>query len=128
MKRAMPATTRLHVAGNPLDAPRPSGTVKAVAEVIGAHPATVDRLVDSGALEGYQLGKRIRVYWDSVADYQGRNGIKPTAKAPDSPPPKHRPKPASIAAHRAAVASMDARRARIYAEKSGQFGKKPPKN
>ena len=77
---------RPQIAANPADAPRESGTVKAVAAKTSSHPSTVRRLLAAGAYEGYRQGKRgIRIYLDSVADHQRRNTLPIERKPADQP-------------------------------------------
>jgi hypothetical protein len=101
-------TFRPHIAGNPADAPRRSGKVKAVAEILDMAQSHVRQLIESGELETHGVGKRgVRVYLDSVADYQQRKA-RTYAQPPLRRPPERKPKPASLAAHRAALASLKA--------------------
>jgi len=98
----------IRIAGDPLDAPRRSSKVKAVAEFLDTTQSHVRQLVASGELESHTLGKRgVRVYWDSVVDYQGRNA-RAVALQPQSLRPRARPTAASTAADRAALASLKA--------------------
>src|SRR5262245_46578471 len=103
---------RPQIACNPLDAPRASGTVRAVAEILSLHQSQVRRLVETGELESFTTGKRgVRIYWDSVADYQARRTRQAARKvvgAPQSPKPRFRRNAASIASHRAALAVLEA--------------------
>ena len=58
--------------------PRPSASARQVASIIGCSPLQVRKMVASGELEGWTLGKRaIRVFLDSVADYQDRATVRP---------------------------------------------------
>jgi hypothetical protein len=87
-------------------APRPSASVRRVAELIGCDEATVRRLVNEGALEAYTLRRRsIMVFLDSVAAHQIRQ-----AREPKSPVEK-------IKMHRRAVANSanEAAKARLRA-------------
>jgi excisionase family DNA binding protein len=114
-------TFRPHIAGNPAEAPRPSGTVKHVAEVLDAHQSQVRKLVRSGELESHIIGKRgVRIFLDSVASYQARS-IPSSTLTHESPKPIIRRKPANpadIAAHRSAKATLIA---------CGVLGDAPPR-
>lgn len=106
-------TFRPSLATDPADAPRAprqSKRVAWVAEHLDMHPGDVRRLVDRGELEAHGTGVRgIRVFLDSVADYQERQAKSPKV----SPTPIiHKPKArsaASTAAFRAAMAGLRAK-------------------
>jgi hypothetical protein len=89
---------------------RPSARVATVAAALDCHPCDVRRLVAAGDLEAHGKGVRgIRVYWDSVADYQTRKALPARGGAAQV---IHRPKaraPASTAAYRAAMAGLQAK-------------------
>jgi excisionase family DNA binding protein len=91
---------------------RPSRRVKTVAEMLDADESQVRRLVDTGELEAHVIGKRgIRIYLDSVADYQARQTRTARARPADEAqgaPRRVRPAAASTAAHRAAKARLRA--------------------
>ncbi|QCO14040.1 DNA-binding protein [Azospirillum brasilense] len=78
------------------------------AKVMGADESTIRKLVVSGELLGYRLGKRgVRIYVSSIQDYQERRAIISTgerkAKAP-LPKPRRR----NDAAHKEALAGLAA--------------------
>jgi len=99
----------LRIAGNPADARRPSGKVKAVAEYLDMARSHVRQLVDAGELEAHKVGKRgVRIYWDSVTDYQRRNARPVERAGRESAKPARRPSAVSMAADRAALASLKA--------------------
>jgi excisionase family DNA binding protein len=88
-----------------LDAPmvRASARVSRVAELLDCDESDVRRLIDRGELEAHGLGKRgVRVYLDSVIDYQAGRARKPK-RAVDKPR-QHRS--ATHAAHLAAEAEL----------------------
>lgn len=104
----------LRIARQPEPIVRESARVKTVAEKLDCDPGDVRRLLAAGELEGHGKGKRgVRIYLDSVADYQARRSIQTKARAPASEerPRRRRPAPASSAAHRAAMTEL--RRLRI---------------
>jgi excisionase family DNA binding protein len=102
-------TFRPHIAGNPTDAPRPTGTVKTVAEMLATHQSQVRRMVQTGELEAHRIGKRgVRIFLDSVADFQTRT-TRESLRGSESPKPKIRRNAASTAAHRAALAILKAK-------------------
>lgn len=100
---------RPQLARNPADAPRPSGKVKAVAELLDTTQSHVRQLIASGKLETHTIGKRgVRIFWDSVVEYQQRTA-RPATEPPLQPRVERpRTRPASLAAHRAALASLRA--------------------
>lgn len=84
------------------DQVRRSVRVRTVAEILDCDESQVRRLVAERALEAHPFGKRgIRVYLDSVTDYQLR-GAKPKERA-------KRPTPAGRRAHLHAVAELRAK-------------------
>ena len=88
-------------------APRPSAKVKTVAEMLDADPAIVRRLVDKGELESHTIGKRgVRIYLDSVADYQDRQ-MRQIAKR-ETRSEKRERRQSTRAAARAAIAGLKA--------------------
>ena len=63
-------------------APRSAAKVKTVAALLDADPAIVRRLVNKGELESFTIGKRgVRIYLDSVADYQQRQARQTPPRA-----------------------------------------------
>ena len=63
---------------DPAGMPRPSARVARIAELLDCDEKQVRRLVDNGDLEGFRLGKRgLRVFLDSVADYQADGRRRP---------------------------------------------------
>ena len=68
---------------------RPSARVSRVADLLDCDESDVRRLLDVGELQAHGLGKRgVRVFLDSVADYQAIKHRK--AKRPVDNPPKTR--------------------------------------
>lgn len=97
----------------PLDEPRRTATVAEVAAILACDPSHVRRLVDTGELEACRIGKRaLRVFLDSVAEFQARGAIEPTGTAAAAraraPERAARRSPAASAAHRAAMARLRA--------------------
>jgi hypothetical protein len=84
-------------------APRPSARIARVAELLDCDESQVRRLIDKGALDAHGLGKRgLRVFLDSVADYQaGRR--RQAATAPRTAP---KPRQVDLAAQRAAEGEL----------------------
>lgn len=81
---------------------RPSARVRTVANLLDCDESQVRRLVAEKKLDAHPFGKRgVRVYLDSVSDYQGR-GTK-------SSKPKENPTSAGRNAHRHAMAELRAR-------------------
>lgn len=80
--------------------------------MLDADESQIRRLVDAGELEAHIIGKRgIRIYLDSVEDYQARQAraARPRAAAPEEGAPRRRRSAtASTAAHRAALARLRA--------------------
>ena len=77
-----------------------SMTIERAAEEMAVSQDTVRTLLERGELRGHRVGRVIRVYEESVEDYQGRNEYKPkvTLKTP-------RPKAASRR-HKAAMEAL----------------------
>lgn len=89
--------------------PRPSAKVRTVAAILDAHESDIRRMVDDGTLEAHGKGKRgVRVYLDSVADYQARKARGPRRQAQAAELPKARRR-VHLAAHSAAVERLRAR-------------------
>jgi len=79
-----------------------------VAEALSTTQSHVRQLVARGDLESFTIGKRsVRIYWDSVADYQDRN-TRPGPVKTESLKPRAKPSAASTAAARAAYATLQA--------------------
>lgn len=90
------------------DTPRESRKVKTVAAILEVDQSQVRRLVDDGELEAHTQGKcGVRVYLDSVADYQRRQARK-AKRQPETQATGQRRSQASTTAHRAALASLRA--------------------
>lgn len=100
---------RPHIALDPASAPRPSAKVSTVAGLLDCDDGDVRRLVRAGELEAHTKGKRgIRIFLDSVREYQDRQA----RPSPAVSPPIHRPKAraaASSAAYKAALAGLAAK-------------------
>jgi excisionase family DNA binding protein len=61
------------------DAPRRAIPVRQAAAILGADESYIRELVRAGDLQAYRRGKRsIRVFEDSLADYQARAAILPS--------------------------------------------------
>jgi len=113
---------RPRIAPDPAEAPRESRKVSAVAAMLDLVPSQVYRLVEDGTLESYTVGKRgIRIYLDSVADYQARRARAPV-RGPASPSVKPRPKPRRNPASSAALKSAIA-----YLEREGSIRPRRPR-
>lgn len=96
--------SRLALALDPADAPRPSARVATVAGILDCDESDVRRMVANGTLEAHGHGIRgIRVYLDSVRAYQDGKAI-----IPKGPKPKPRPKKSAVsgASYRAAEAEL----------------------
>jgi len=83
--------------------PRPSARVATIAEMLDCAESDVRRLIDCGQLSAHGLGRRgVRVYLDSVADYQASHN-RAAKKAVEKPAPRQN---TSRAAHLAAAAEL----------------------
>lgn len=87
---------------------RPSMRVSKAAYLVEVDVATIYRAVRAGDIEAHIVGKRgIRVYADSLADYQRRNHIAPQPQSKPSrrnaqsrvPSQQHREAEAFLRAH-----------------------------
>jgi excisionase family DNA binding protein len=89
---------------------RASARVATVAKLLDCHQSDIRRLVDSGELQAHTKGTRgVRVFLDSVADYQERQGRRPRGtRKPISMHP-HRKSPPATTAFRAAMAGLKAK-------------------
>ena len=65
--------------------PRQSLTLQEAADLVSTSIATINRMVESGQLEGHYLRRQRRIYADSLAIYQERSAIKPKMDAPAAP-------------------------------------------
>lgn len=103
-------TFRPALATDPAAYIRPSARVARVAELLDCHPGDVRRLLDDGELEAHGKGIRgIRVYLDSVRDYQDRQA-RPAKPRKLKVIHKAKPKaPASTASFRSAMARLQAK-------------------
>lgn len=102
-------TIRPHIASDPAALPRPSARVATVAKILECDPSDVRRMIRKGDLEAHVKGVRgVRVFLDSVADYQARLTIKPSAERTVIHKSKPRSAP-STAAFRAAMAGAKAK-------------------
>lgn len=98
----MTARATLPVDPAALSSVRPSARVRTVADILDCDESQVRRLILAKKLETHGLGKRgLRVYLDSVRDYQA--GKEP------APKPKSVPSKAGRAAHLHAMAELRAR-------------------
>ena len=89
---------------------RPSAKVSTIAGLLDCHPCDIRRLVDAGELQAHTKGTRgVRVFLDSVAEYQERQARTPrlTRKAVAAHP--HRKPPPATAAFRTAMAGLKAK-------------------
>jgi excisionase family DNA binding protein len=83
---------------------RPSARVIRVMELLDVDESTVRRLIDRGEIEAHGVGKRgIRVYLDSVRDYQDARAIPPKGGKPKL---KAQRSDVARAAHRGAEAAL----------------------
>lgn len=100
---------RAMLAYDPAAYVRPSARVSTVAEMLECYPGDVRRMINAGEIEAHGKGVRgIRVFLDSVADYQARKAVKPKVLSPVIPKRKPR-SPASTAAFRSAMAGLKAK-------------------
>lgn len=84
--------------------PRASARVTTVAEMLDCEEGQIRRLIDAGEIQAHCLGRRgVRVYLDSVAEYQARSARK-TSAAPKTAGDK--PPSASRAAHAEAMSQL----------------------
>jgi hypothetical protein len=89
---------------------RPAARVATVAGLLDCHPGDVRRLVDDGELEAHGKGVRgIRVYLDSVRDYQDRRARPAKARQGQVIHKSKAKSAASTAAFRAAMAGLQAK-------------------
>lgn len=89
------------------EAPRPSSRVRNVAVMLDADESQVRRLIKDGELKTHCMGKRgVRIYLDSVADYQRRKA-REAAMAPEKPTVRRR-RAVTTAAHKQALAQLRA--------------------
>jgi excisionase family DNA binding protein len=108
---------------------RPSVSVQEAAQLLGYDDSTVRRLLDSGDLQGFRGGRRVRggratkrrvlrVYLDSIAQHQRAGDIGATPEAIDRPTAKQRrPRVGDTTpSHRAAMAVLAA---------AGVFSRRP---
>lgn len=100
---------RPRLADDPAAYVRPSARVARVAELLDCDPGDIRRLIAAGELEAHGKGVRgVRVYLDSVKDYQDRRAVRPARV--QAPPSRAKPRaPASTAAFRAAMAGLKAK-------------------
>ena len=54
-----------------------SVTIQEAAEEMSVCMDKVRDLIDEGELKGHRVGRAVRVYLDSISDYQRRNEIAP---------------------------------------------------
>lgn len=100
---------RPRLADDPAAYVRPSARVARIAELLDCDPGDIRRLIAYGELEAHGKGVRgVRVYLDSVQDYQARRAVVP--RLAPAVPKKTKPRaPASTAAYRAAMAGLKAK-------------------
>lgn len=99
-------TARAVISGG--GAPREAGRVCDVMKILAADESQVRRLVKDGELESFRIGKRgVRIYLDTVADYQARrnNPAKPVDRTQKA---RTERKAATSAALRSAMAELRA--------------------
>ncbi|AWJ85130.1 hypothetical protein TSH58p_17345 [Azospirillum sp. TSH58] len=78
------------------------------ATVMGADESTIRKLVVSGELLGYRLGKRgVRIYVSSIQDYQQRRAIVTAGERKAKAPPTA-PRRRNDAAHKESLAGLAA--------------------
>lgn len=101
---------RPHIAHDPSLLPRPSARVARVAELLDCDESDIRRLIRCGQLEAHGKGVRgVRVFLDSVRDYQDRRAIDAISGPAAPPKAKSRRTAASTAAYRAAMAGLKAK-------------------
>ena len=85
--------------------PRRSARVATVAELLDCEPGDIRKMIRAGELEAHGKGVRgLRVYLDSVRDYQERHKVLPVGEKQNEPAPEQRRKAASTASYREAMA------------------------
>jgi excisionase family DNA binding protein len=89
---------------------RPSARVSKVAELLDDDPSQIRRMIARGDLEAHRQGKRgVRVYLDSVENWQRNNPIRTTKSGvPRQPNPPTPRSGTTNTAHRRAVAHLQA--------------------
>ena len=86
---------------------RPSARVRTIAKLMEEDEGEIRRMVARGELEAHRKGKRgIRIYLDSVADFQQRRQMVPVASYGVAPGPTKPQRQITHAAHRAAMESL----------------------
>ena len=89
---------------------RASARVATVAGLLDCHPSDIRRLVDAGELQAHTKGTRgVRVFLDSVADYQARQARHPRGTRKPAAARPHGKPPAATAAFRRAMAGLKAK-------------------
>jgi len=90
---------------------RESARVARVAAILDESPSQIRRMLARGDLEGHRTGKRgVRIYLDSVADWQAGHALGKPQKAVQKPDGKAKApmSRATRAAHGHAMASLQA--------------------
>jgi excisionase family DNA binding protein len=89
---------------------RASARVATVAKLLDCHQCDIRRLVDAGELQAHTKGTRgVRVFLDSVADYQERQARRPRGtRKPIAAYPMRKTPPAT-SAFRIAMAGLKAK-------------------
>jgi hypothetical protein len=86
---------------------RPSARVRTIATLMEEDESEIRRMVARGELEAHRKGKRgIRIYLDSVADFQRRRELVPIRSHSAHCPNTRASRPVNRAAYRAAMASL----------------------
>jgi hypothetical protein len=90
---------------------RPVMRVKRAAEILDVSPTIIYKLIDSGDLEAHYAGTGhhfLRVYVDSIADYQKRQEFTPSHKCLNADGKTRKPRKTAYtsAAHREAMAFL----------------------
>jgi hypothetical protein len=89
---------------------RASARVATVAGLLDCHPSDIRRLVDAGELQAHTKGARgVRVFLDSVADYQERHVRRPRGTRKPTVARPHGKAPPATAAFRSAMAGLRAK-------------------
>lgn len=89
---------------------RPSAKVGTIAGLLDCHPCDIRRLVDAGELQAHTKGTRgVRVFLDSVAEYQERQARAPRLNRKAGAVHPQRKPPSPTVAFRTAMAGLKAK-------------------
>ena len=96
-------TAPLRLALSPLEDRRGVPLARA-AEILAVEEPTVRKLLDTGKLKGFRVGRRIRVYEASITAYQDQSALGTHSPTPEPPkPPRQR---RTSAEHRESLALL----------------------